>query len=59
VVALIEACTKEDPGARPSAAAMQAALEAAAPQPEQAAPPAGSGPGAHALQPDTPPQTEM
>ncbi len=59
VVALVEACTEADPGASPSAAAVQAALDAAAPQPQQAAPPAGSGPGAQAVQPDTPPQTEL
>ncbi len=58
-MALVEACTRTDPSARPSAAAVQAALEAAAPQPEQAVPPAGSGPDAHAVQPDTPLQTEM
>ena len=59
VVDLVEASTRRDPGARPSAAAVQAALERAAPQPEQAALPMGSGPDTRAAQPDTPPQTEL
>jgi hypothetical protein len=58
VAALVEACTRRDPGARPSAARVLEKLEEAASQPEQAAPPVGSVPGAQAVQPGTPPQTE-